>query len=402
MAIQLLELDINQQSIPAIGGSAEQGLYRILVRASAVPLGWVEIKTAAGEVIGSDEIKRKIHAQIGPAVMQSAILHSLQPRETEITLYSISIIVCTRDRTENLAHCLEALQQLEYPSFEIIVVDNAPATNATQELTEKLAVRYVREDRPGLDWARNRGINEARFTIIAFTDDDVIADRYWLQSLNRAFQNEAVMAVTGYVAPAVLDTDAQMVFELNYGGMGHGFRKKYFWKQQMSTRSLIWASNFGVGANMAFRKSLFEKTGGFDTALDVGTASHGGGDIEFFHRLVSKGFLLLYDPAVLVRHAHRKNFKSLKRQIADNGRGFGCYLLTCRANRSVSRWVLLKFFLYDWLLKWNLRNIFFRKSKIPLSLSLAELRGMCGSPLAYIKSRTKQKKMEGANRISGR
>src|SRR6185312_16003710 len=100
--------------------------------------------------------------------------------------------------------CLESLAALDDPPFEILVIDNAPADDATERLVRGRFghVRYVRELRPGLDWARNRAIEESVGEIIAFTDDDVIVDRGWTLALARVFASAPnAWAVTGLVAP---------------------------------------------------------------------------------------------------------------------------------------------------------------------------------------------------------
>ena len=80
----------------------------------------------------------------------------------------ISVVICTQDRTDMLRRCLSAIRALDYPDYEVIVADNAPQTEATRDLVGELGgIRYVREDTPGLDWARNRGIAEARNPIVA-------------------------------------------------------------------------------------------------------------------------------------------------------------------------------------------------------------------------------------------
>ena len=94
----------------------------------------------------------------------------------------ISVVVCTRNRPQSLLATLRSLTAMSYRPFEVVVVDNAPSSEATREavLAEyggDPRVRYVREPRPGLSCARNRGIEEAAADIVAFTDDDVIVDR---------------------------------------------------------------------------------------------------------------------------------------------------------------------------------------------------------------------------------
>src|SRR3954453_16042066 len=96
-----------------------------------------------------------------------------------------SVIIATRDGEATLGDCLDSLLALEYSAFEVIVVDNASRGDGVRELVadyahERVPVRYVREDRPGLAVAHNCGLEHAAGTIVAFIDDDVIADRRWL------------------------------------------------------------------------------------------------------------------------------------------------------------------------------------------------------------------------------
>jgi len=128
----------------------------------------------------------------------------------------VTVVVCTRDRAGDLARCLDALLALDYPNLDLLVVDNAPRTDATQMLVRERypRVRCVTEPRPGLDWARNRGLLESRGEIIAYTDDDVIVDPHWVSALVRVFEaDETVAAVTGLVVPYELETAAQQLFE---------------------------------------------------------------------------------------------------------------------------------------------------------------------------------------------
>src|SRR5204863_4084476 len=97
---------------------------------------------------------------------------------------TVSVAVCTRNRPQDMERCLAALSSLRYPSLEIVVVDNAPQTDATERLVRRYSasMRYVRESRPGLGWARNRAISETRGEVLAFTDDDVMVDAGWLEA----------------------------------------------------------------------------------------------------------------------------------------------------------------------------------------------------------------------------
>jgi glycosyltransferase involved in cell wall biosynthesis len=297
----------------------------------------------------------------------------------------ISVVVCTRDRALSLERCLAALAQLDYPSYEVVVVDNCSRDGATQRVVEHSGFRYVREDRPGLDWARNCGMQAARHDIVAYIDDDAIATPGWLRGIARGFEEPAIMGVTGMVLPAEIETSAQNDFE-RYGGMSKGFVPYVIQRHGLSGRDSFWASNWGVGANMAFRRSLFDAIGGFDIALDVGTPTNGAGDIEFFYRMVSMGHALRYEPAAMVRHIHRRDRASLRRQIYNNGRSFPAYLLTIARNEPHRRREVIWFALRWWVWQWLLRRVLVsipRRDGWTFRMALTELCGAFSSLKAY-------------------
>jgi GT2 family glycosyltransferase len=388
---KVTEIDL-AYNIPAIVLGSGESRCRILVRERGRPFGWLTLRPN-GSMITPGEIKAAIRKSLGHALVEQDLKKQINHEQTGSSTPAISVVVCTRDRSTQLAACLESLMQLDYPAFEIVVVDNAPSNNNTLDLAAGLPVVYVREPSPGLDWARNKGVQTARYGIVAFTDDDAKPDKHWLKTIAEVFENSEVMGASGFVAPAEMQTEAQHVFELSYRGMGHGFRRKYLRKQNLSAKQMLWASNFGIGANMAFRKELFAQVGLFDTALDVGTATNGGGDIEFFHRIVTQGHLFVYEPAMIVWHYHRKEWHALRKQIYNNGRSFGAYLIDCYNKKTVPGSVILKFFIKDWLYEWNLKNLVKRKS-IPRHLTVAELQGILSSPFAYRKARKQDTRLK--------
>jgi GT2 family glycosyltransferase len=390
---KVVELELSE-GIRAIWECERYDWVQVLVRCYGHPVGWLVINNGGfAPVISSEQVRYGIAGQLG----WELIWHVLGKRTNEqlhrnASPNSISVIVCTRDRTHQLEKCLKRLLAIGYPEYEIIVVDNAPSKDETYRLVANLPVRYVREGRPGLNWARNRGISEARYGIIAFTDDDAIPDAYWLSSINAAFAEEEVMAVTGLVAPQELETTAQIYFELGYGGLINELKRKVIQRDLLSMRELLWASGFGVGANMAFRREVLELIGVFDVALDVGTPSGSGGDMEMLHRLVAAGHTLVYDPGVLVWHLHRRDITSLPKQFRDYATGFGCYLIASAKNHTVGLSAILLFILRDWLGWWILRRLL-RPGQFPRRLVLSELLGALKSPLAYRAAQTNAKQI---------
>ena len=102
---------------------------------------------------------------------------------------SASVVICTRDRPEELRQCLSSLPRQTHPPREIIVVDNASRDQRTRDVALAAGVTYVREDRPGLDIARNAGALRATGDIVAYTDDDVLLHPRWLEQLICAFDS---------------------------------------------------------------------------------------------------------------------------------------------------------------------------------------------------------------------
>jgi cellulose synthase/poly-beta-1,6-N-acetylglucosamine synthase-like glycosyltransferase len=376
----LIKVELARQ-LPLAKIPADATRLRALICYRMRPLGWVDLPIQSGQDLSTD-LLQAAQEKFGWRLPGAWLAKRFVPPQPTLTRPSISVVVCTRDRPHMLAKCLEALRQLDYSAYEVIVVDNAPSTDETAQLTTRFNVRYIREMRPGLDWARNRGIAAAQNEIIAFTDDDACPDPQWLGAIAEGFSEQEVMAVTGLIVPAELATEAQMVFEFGYGGMSHGFRRRVIRRSVLTDYELLWASAFGTGANMAFRREVFDAIGQFDVALDVGTASGGGGDIELLHRLVMRGHTLVYEPAALVWHSHRQDMSSLRRQLFNHGRGFGSYLLTCARNRTVSRLAISGFALRQWLGWWCMRRMI-RPGGFPRRLVALELIGMLSSPWAY-------------------
>ncbi|MCA1563352.1 MAG: glycosyltransferase [Acidobacteria bacterium] len=307
----------------------------------------------------------------------------------------VTVAVCTRNRTASLADCLDALERLDYPALDLLVVDNAPWTDGTARLVRDRfpRIRYTLEPRPGLNWARNRAVLEARGEIVAYTDDDVIVDEGWAAALARTFGEEPdAMAVTGLVVPDELQTAAQSLFE-RYGGFGRGFERRYYQVDaEMGERAAVrhgGAGRFGTGANMAFRRSLFDRAGLFDPALDVGTPTNGGGDLEMFFRVLKTGHLLIYEPRAIVRHRHRRDYEQLRTQIANNGIGLYAYLVRSALTYRDERAALLRLAVW-WLWWWNVRRLlisFVRPGRFPRDLIIAELRGSLVGLTRYARAR---------------
>src|SRR5690606_19769438 len=235
---------------------------------------------------------------------------------------SLSVVICTRNRPEAIVECVTSLMESIDLDFELIVVDNAPDDNST-ELALKIfpLLKYIKEPCKGLDIARNTGARYASRSIIAYTDDDVLVDKSWTKNLKTAFNDPLTMSVTGLVIPVSLQTKSQYIFErdwgFNKGYLPVVFDQKYF-NRNVDIGVPVW--DIGAGANMAFRREIFDQVGWFDERLDVG-ASGCSGDSEFWYRILAGGWNCNYYPQVFVYHQHRETAKALKSQIFNYMRG---------------------------------------------------------------------------------
>lgn len=240
---------------------------------------------------------------------------------------SASVVICTRDRPEELQRCLAFLSKQTYPPREIVVVDNASRDQRTKDVALAARAIYVREDRAGLDIARNTGARRATSDIVAYTDDDVILHQRWLECLVAAFDHAKIMAVTGLVLPAELATEAQLHFETHWS-FGQGYHRQDFDAVRFAAHGngVFPAWKIGAGASMAFRREIFDRVGFFDERLDVGQAGCSG-DSEFWYRLLAKGYSCRYEASSVAFHFHRRTMKGLSSQIFHYMRGHAAALL---------------------------------------------------------------------------
>lgn len=297
----------------------------------------------------------------------------------------VTVVVCTKDRPERLDECLATLARVEYGEYEMVVVDNGSRDDRPSAIAERHGARIVREDRAGLNNARNRGVAESRHEVVAFVDDDVKVEAGWLAALGRAFVDQAVDAVTGLVLPLELETRSQRLFEAYGSGMSKGAEARVFRRADLEVSELIAVQHVGVGANMAARKSVLIEVGGFDGALGLGTAAGGAGDLDMFHRLLASGRTIRYEPGAVVRHLHRRHMVELEAQIRANGRSFGVYLLKLLEERTVPRHAVVSYAFTTWA-PWLLGRLalgLVGRHRLPASLLWAEVRGALSSPAAF-------------------
>ncbi len=296
-----------------------------------------------------------------------------------------TVVIVTHDRPDDLQRALEAVLRLDGEGHDVLVVDNCPSTDAARAIVEGYrGVRYVREDRRGASAARNRALREATTDVVAFTDDDAAPDPGWLRALLRNFNDPLVYCATGLTMPLELETDAQEACE-RYTPHGRGFSRTVFSGSRCNPLSV---GQVGVSLNMALRRSALEHVGAFDELLGPGTPCRCGEDYDFFSRILAAGYRIVYDPAALSWHRHRRTWEELHDTVY--GYGVGVYAFWTRAMLVEREWSVFQHAL-RWLTRKQLpslvRALRGRNGMVPASLVFAELRGCAVGPWAYLASR---------------
>ncbi len=278
--------------------------------------------------------EREAQLPPGPADLDALLADDLLSRLGEtLTLPpgvgdTVSVVLCARDRPDQLRRCLTSLAAQQFSPLEIVVVHNAPTSEATLHVVgEHPGVRHVVEPRPGLHAARNTGVRTSRGDIVAFIDDDVLAHRDWVGRLGAAFGNRTVAAVTGQVLPVELETEEQVLSE-RWWSLGRGCAPLVygpgFFEATRSGGVPVW--EVGSGANMAFRRGVFSEVGPFDERLGQGTAGRGG-ESEIWYRLLAHGHRIRYEPAAVVHHHHPGDDAGFRGQIRDHASSHTAALL---------------------------------------------------------------------------
>jgi GT2 family glycosyltransferase len=381
MAIAILDIEFEQLP-PEISGLERYSHAFILIRLKGRPIGQARLPISGGRISGQ-ELHAALLAAAGWNFWQCWLGHYLEWDERSdlnFSPLSATVAVCTRDRPEDLRHCLEAFMRLPDDGQEILVIDNCPSNEATRHLVEQYPrVRYIREDRPGLNKARNRALREARNQVIAFTDDDATPDPGWLRALLRNYSHPLTLCVTGLTLPRELETPAQEWFERTMP-FGRGFETQVFERTFVSPLS---SGKSGAGVNMSFRREMVDCIGFFDEALDAGTATYAGGDNEMFARILAAGYQIVYEPGAIVWHRHRRTWPDLRWQLYGYGVAKSAvlsrYLLEGELDAFQQGWA--------WLhrrLNKLLGSLLRQPDSIPTDLNLALLSGFLGGPLAYL------------------
>lgn len=239
-----------------------------------------------------------------PALESICRAFSEVPFPQDIDWPSISVVLCSHNGEKTIRDACEALNRLDYPDYEVIVVNDG-STDATPEIVKGYEFRLIDTTNRGLSSARNLGMETAGGEIIAYLDDDAYPDPHWLKYLAIAFLRK------------------------NYGGLGgpnispagDGFIADSVSNAPGNPTHILLTDEDAEhipGCNMAFRKSALEEIGGFDPRFRIA-----GDDIDVCWRLQEKGWKLGFTPAAMVWHHRRNSVMAFLRQQLNYGKAEG-------------------------------------------------------------------------------
>ena len=207
----------------------------------------------------------------------------------------VSVIVCCYNAAPTLAECLQSLQGLRYPRFEVIVVDDG-STDGTHEIAEAHGFRCIRGPNHGLSKARNIGIESSQGSIVAFIDSDAYADPDWLYYLISALEENGALAVGG----------------ANLSPPQDGFTAQCVDQAPGNPTAVLVDNELAEhipGCNMAFRKEAFRTVGLFDVQHRAA-----GDDVDLCWRLLVAHKKIVYHPSAIVWHHRRGTIRGYLRQ----------------------------------------------------------------------------------------
>lgn len=237
-----------------------------------------------------------------------------------------SVIIPSYNRHQKLSLCLSALSQIDYPNFEVIIVDDGSPMSLDEVIaiwTKKLTITLIKQENQGPSTARNVGVNHAQGKFLAFTDDDCLPAKDWLNNFAQQLEKTPSALVGGRTVNGLVNnvyaSTSQMLVDYLYD---------YYNKGNSKNRQ----TSFFTSNNFAVSKDIFMLIGGFSQKFPLAAAE----DREFCDRALKLGYEMIYLPAALVDHYHDLTLAQFWRQHFNYGRG-AIHFNLVRAERNLDK-----------------------------------------------------------------
>ena len=250
----------------------------------------------------------------------------------------VSVVICTRNRPDKIGNAVESVLANTYPDFDLTIIDQS-TNGETEAISHRVGesdarIRYQRMNKSGLSRAYNLAIASTIGPIIAFTDDDCLVPSDWIQKIVMAFEEQRDGELMyGQVLPAYPENGGEALTPLlridkpERLDRANGFRV------------------FGMGANFAARRSLFERAGTFDEVLGGGGPLKSSQDFDLAYRAFRRNAPILLRPEVIVRHDGRREREDWPTLLRAYGFGDGAfYSKHVRCRDPYAAWLAAKIF----------------------------------------------------------
>ena len=208
----------------------------------------------------------------------------------------VSVIVCSYNGGSTLASCLDSLGKLNYPEYEVVLVDDGSTDDTSYIAAQFPWVRYIHQSNQGLSHARNTGATAAKGEVFAYTDSDCMVDPDWLYYLISTLVSGNYAGVGGPNVTPPARNWIQACVAAAPGGPSHVLLTDV-------------VAEHIPGCNMAFYRWAFEGVGGFDTEY-----RKAGDDVDFCWRIQQAGWVIAFSPTAIVWHHRRFTLRAFLKQ----------------------------------------------------------------------------------------
>jgi O-antigen biosynthesis protein len=214
---------------------------------------------------------------------------------------SCTVVICTRNRPEELDRCLAAVTRLDYPKFNVLVVDNDPSNDLARQSAARWGADYLLEPVVGLSRARNTGARASTSEVVAFLDDDAVPEPQWLTALAAEFRDSTVVGVTGRTLPIQPEDASEDALPFT-AGMDRGANYRRLDRFAPFWFEIAVFGGFGGGGNLGLRRRVFDTWSGFDERLGRGGLIPGHEDGHAIASLIESGHTVSYAPDAIIHH----------------------------------------------------------------------------------------------------
>lgn len=382
----VLDIDVDRTYGDEVVDVSQYSTAWCLVRRNSVAEAIRFLDIAVESSIAVAELRERFRASSSPKLVGPfASLDS-----------TLTVVICTRDRRDGLLKTLGSLVEQSDNGFDVLVVDNSINGEIARTLVDfdELVIRCVHEPEPGLSRARNRGLSDVQTDLVAWIDDDEIADPDWTAWIKRGFATPGRPdVVAGMMLPAELETNAQVDWE-RYGGFnkGRGMEPTRLAAGTPTVSDPLYPRPlFGSGGNMAFRTQALRAIGGFENRLGTGTLTRGGEDTRTLALMLEGGSTILHWPPAITWHYHRRTDEALEKQVFGNSAGLTAFYMSVVLMSPKYFWRILG------LVPRGVKSMLVdsgrgKEAGLPSHLLRASRKGLIQGPWLYIRETRRQRR----------